>query len=174
MDCLNEALLRKQLWRLLVLPNLLLSKVLRQKYFSRVGLLLAISRPSDSYVWRSISEVIAMFASGLVNVEGVWVWKHSFSGLYTVKSGYNVAYQWRMSKEAGLREGSSWVSKEIIWNRLWNAKSLEGMKLLFWRVDFYNAIPVRLNLTKRGLVESLECAICGYAVECADHLFMGS
>lgn len=50
MECLIEALLMKQLWRMLIAPDTLLSKVLRRKYFDRDGLLLARSQPTDSYV----------------------------------------------------------------------------------------------------------------------------
>ncbi|KAK6131123.1 hypothetical protein DH2020_035122 [Rehmannia glutinosa] len=49
----NEALLTKQLWRLVSQPNLLISKVLKAKYFSKGGLLGCVPRSGDSWVWKS-------------------------------------------------------------------------------------------------------------------------
>ncbi|GER30020.1 RNA-directed DNA polymerase (reversetranscriptase)-related family protein [Striga asiatica] len=49
----NEALLAKQLWRLITQPQLFMSKVLKGKYFPSTTLWDAQSRPSDSWLWSS-------------------------------------------------------------------------------------------------------------------------
>lgn len=59
-----------------------------------------------------MSGVINIFVSGLDYVDGTWVRKHSFSDFYTVKSGYDVAYRWRLSRESGMGEGTDRVGKE--------------------------------------------------------------
>lgn len=112
-----------------------------------------------------------MFISGLEMADGRWLWKHSFSGDYSVKSGYNLAYRWRMSRASGEGEGSDWELKEIIWRRLWTAKVPERMKILSWRL-YHNALPVFSNLVRRGVGVNQACMLCGYKVETTTHLFL--
>lgn len=47
------ALLAKQLWRLISQPNLLMSKILRAKYFPQGGLLNAVAHDQASWLWKS-------------------------------------------------------------------------------------------------------------------------
>lgn len=49
----NLALLSKQLWRILTQPNLLVSKVMRAKYFPKGGLLQTKAPTHASWLWRS-------------------------------------------------------------------------------------------------------------------------
>lgn len=49
----NLALLAKQLWRLITKPNLLMSKVMKGKYFPQGGLLHAQATSQSSWLWRS-------------------------------------------------------------------------------------------------------------------------
>lgn len=49
----NNALLAKQLWRLITQPNLFMCKVLKAKYFPRGGLLNAEAKNHSSWLWRS-------------------------------------------------------------------------------------------------------------------------
>lgn len=49
----NDALLCKQLWRIITKPNLLVSKVLKGKYFPQSNVFEAVSKPTDSWLWKS-------------------------------------------------------------------------------------------------------------------------
>ena len=49
----NLALLAKQLWRLITKLNLLMSKVLKVRYFPKRGILNAESRHQASWLWKS-------------------------------------------------------------------------------------------------------------------------
>lgn len=49
----NDALLAKQLWRLITEPDLLLSRVLKGRYFPHQDLLSVEQKPNDSWVWKS-------------------------------------------------------------------------------------------------------------------------
>lgn len=49
----NDALLAKQLWRLITKPNSLMSRVLKQKYFPKANLFQAKIPTNASWLWRS-------------------------------------------------------------------------------------------------------------------------
>lgn len=152
-ECLNQALLMKQLWRILTMPESLLNTVMTNKYCRQSGLISAKERPTDSFVWKSLLGVQKMFCSGIIFEDGRWWWKHSFTGEYTVKSGYLEAYRWRMTRVPGGGEGSNWECTGKIRTKFWKAKVSDGVKLLGWRV-FFNAIPVMRNLFRRGVVQN--------------------
>lgn len=65
LDFMNEALLAKQLWRLITEPHLLMSRVLKGKYFPHQDLLDARVRGSDSWLWKSWLAAKASLQSGL-------------------------------------------------------------------------------------------------------------
>ncbi|XP_027148760.1 uncharacterized protein LOC113749274 [Coffea eugenioides] len=50
----NKAMLAKQLWRVITKPNLLVSKVLRGKYFKGESIWKMKNRNSDSWMWKSM------------------------------------------------------------------------------------------------------------------------
>ncbi|GER41031.1 ribonuclease H-like superfamily protein [Striga asiatica] len=52
----NEAMLVKQLWRLITKPNLLVSRVLKGKYFWKEQLMEVKCKNSDSWMWRTWME----------------------------------------------------------------------------------------------------------------------
>lgn len=53
LQAFNVALLCKQVWRLIIKPNLLMSKVLKQKYFPKDDLFQVKSKVGDSWMWKS-------------------------------------------------------------------------------------------------------------------------
>ena len=46
----NDALIAKQMWRVLTKPNLLISKVMKEKYFAKSEIFQANSRHSSSWI----------------------------------------------------------------------------------------------------------------------------
>ena len=50
----NKAMLAKQLWRVITNPNLMVSKVLRGRYFKGESIWTMRTRNSDSWMWRSV------------------------------------------------------------------------------------------------------------------------
>lgn len=64
LEIFNDALLCKQLWRLVTKPNLLMSKVLKSKYFPQSDLFTATSKPTDSWLWKSWMEAKYLLQEG--------------------------------------------------------------------------------------------------------------
>lgn len=164
-------MLMKQLWRVLNSPDLLINKILKQKYFQNEDLLEVKPMPRDSFVWKSIAGVINVFKHGLVLINGnEWKWKHSDTAEYSIKSGYELARRWILASQHDQGEGSDWVQARQIWSRLWKIRTSDRVKLVVWRL-FHNSLPVFANLRKRGCDTGQGCALCGYMTEDTDHLF---
>ncbi|XP_071903090.1 uncharacterized protein [Coffea arabica] len=53
----NRALLGKQVWKLLTQPNLLVSRVLKKKYYPRQSLFTSKVPQNASWIWQSLAEV---------------------------------------------------------------------------------------------------------------------
>lgn len=64
-QCFNSVLLAKQLWRLLTHSNLLMSKVLKAKYFPHGGLLNVVVSPQASWLWKSWMSAKGLLQQGL-------------------------------------------------------------------------------------------------------------
>lgn len=94
-ECMNQALLMKQLWRFTKMPDLLVSKVVRKKYLCNRGLLEYKSKCSDSFMWKSFCSTSYIFKSGLEQDQrsGELLWKSTSSGTFSVKSAYNICWQ---------------------------------------------------------------------------------
>lgn len=76
---MNIAMLMKQLWRILKNPNLLISKIFKQKYFRNIDFFEIRQKPQDTFV--SICRVFEIFKSGLeLSSENEWIWKFEDPG----------------------------------------------------------------------------------------------
>ncbi|KAL0458056.1 UNVERIFIED_CONTAM: hypothetical protein Slati_0432800 [Sesamum latifolium] len=64
LGALNRALLVKQLWRIIVNPNALLSCLLKCKYFPNSYVLQAEAGVGSSYTWRSILAARELLVAG--------------------------------------------------------------------------------------------------------------
>mgnify|MGYP004702503179 CR=1 FL=1 len=61
----NLALLGKQLWRILMQPNLLMSRVLKARYFGRKSIWDIHPKGSDSWCWKSLLSAREVLEAGL-------------------------------------------------------------------------------------------------------------
>ncbi|KAL0326476.1 UNVERIFIED_CONTAM: putative mitochondrial protein [Sesamum angustifolium] len=60
----NLAMLAKQLWRIILFPERLLSKVLKARYFPNGDIFTATLGSRPSYTWRSIMAAFDLFRAG--------------------------------------------------------------------------------------------------------------
>ena len=78
----NNALLAKQVWRLLHHKDSLLYKVFGTKYFPNSSILEASIHPQCSFAWRSILQVRDVINKGVVwrvwNGESIKIWEHKW------------------------------------------------------------------------------------------------
>jgi hypothetical protein len=74
----NLAMLSKQVWRLIVNPESLCSRVLRAKYYPNGDILSAGPKAGSSYTWQSITAGVATFKRGYLwrvgNGESIKIW----------------------------------------------------------------------------------------------------
>lgn len=64
LESFNLALLGKQVWRVITKPNLLMSQVLKGRYFPTSSFLQATCKQNDSWLWRSWIEARQLIAEG--------------------------------------------------------------------------------------------------------------
>lgn len=64
LEAFNMALLSKQVQRQITKPNLLMSKVLRSKYFPKVDIFQVPTRPRDLWLWKSQNETKNLIKDG--------------------------------------------------------------------------------------------------------------
>jgi len=69
-DDFNSALLAKQLWRLITVPNSLFAKVFKGRYFRQSNPLDNIKSYSPSYGWRSMISARSLVHKGLIKRVG--------------------------------------------------------------------------------------------------------
>ncbi|KAL5789913.1 hypothetical protein ACOSQ2_004801 [Xanthoceras sorbifolium] len=91
------------------------------------------------------------------------IWHFDKSGEYSVKSGYRVAAQDKLSLS-----GSSSSPDSKWWLALWNLNIPPKIKIFIWRVC-HNAIPSLCNLCSRKIVVDPCCSRCGDAPESSAH-----
>lgn len=68
LDCLNKALLAKQLWHLLVQPHTLVAIILHKKYYPQGNFLNSKAKGHDSYLWKNLLK-----ATEVINLR--WRWR---------------------------------------------------------------------------------------------------
>ncbi|KAL5764705.1 hypothetical protein ACOSQ2_017299 [Xanthoceras sorbifolium] len=91
------------------------------------------------------------------------IWHFDKNGEYSVKSGYRVAAQEKLSLT-----GSSSSPDSKWWLALWNLNIPPKIKIFIWRVC-HNAIPSLCNLCSRKIVVDPCCSRCGDASESSAH-----
>ncbi|KAL5767312.1 hypothetical protein ACOSQ2_014095 [Xanthoceras sorbifolium] len=91
------------------------------------------------------------------------IWHFDKTGEYSVKSGYRVAAQEKLSLS-----GSSSSPDSKWWLALWNLNIPPKIKIFIWRVC-HNAIPSLCNLCSRKIVVDPCCSRCGDAPESSAH-----
>lgn len=97
------------------------------------------------------------------------VWPANKSGVYMVKSGYQILHSARAPSSAGASSSHDIDSR--LWKVAWNISTVPKVKSFLWKA-ISNIIPVMRNLKqKRSVVDSL-CLICHNEEETVEHCLL--
>ncbi|CDP14470.1 unnamed protein product [Coffea canephora] len=79
-EAYNKALLGKQVWRILTKPNLLISKVLRARYFPKDSILTCRPKQNASWIWQGLLGARRVVEKGVIrrigNGRSTSIWGH--------------------------------------------------------------------------------------------------
>ncbi|CAM8888030.1 unnamed protein product [Rhodiola kirilowii] len=173
-DLVNEALLVKQVGRLLKCPELLVSKVFKARYFPHTSILYADIGRRPSWAWRSfhgalhtLGDCVSSDSSPAVEEEG-----NSEDKDISVRRVYSFLMNKDLTAERNnVGEPSDPMKLKQFWQKLWRVKAQGKVKNFMWRL-YHNAIPSAINLFRRGCQVDLHCPRCGSYFESTDHIFL--
>ena len=101
---------------------------------------------------------------GKVTIEDVLIWPHSHDGRYTCKSRYRF-----LKAESELQSAQQHtLSNSKLWNGLWSLHVPNKVKNLMW-CACHNAMPTKVNLVRRTIIDDPLCDRCHEAHETALH-----
>jgi len=96
-------------------------------------------------------------------------WMGTKDGAYTVKSGYYSIKEWKKDQTEGTSNPDELNS---FWNKIWKVRAPPRQQMLIWRI-LNDIIPVRRNLSNRGINYNIVCPRCKEAEESIEHCFKG-
>ncbi|CAM8987641.1 unnamed protein product [Rhodiola kirilowii] len=167
----NEALVMRLCWRIIKYPELLLSRVLKGRYFPYSDFATANIGYRASSVWQSIMKVREVFLRGVEQpIEGHgYRWNQSSKGEFTTSSAYLLSKSFHEESNDS-RPGQSDRKKwNCFWKTFWSSKVPNKVKFFNWRY-FYNCLPDAENLARRGVLSDISCKVCGAKQENMNHL----
>lgn len=114
----NTALLAKQVWRFVSNPNLLVSKVVKAKYFPKTNIFEAKERKGASWIWQSFCSAIPLLEEGLRKTVGsgrsINIWYDRWvPGSPDGKISTSRPQDCPISTVSGLIEGGQWKKNLI-------------------------------------------------------------
>ncbi|KAK9988947.1 hypothetical protein SO802_029186 [Lithocarpus litseifolius] len=94
------------------------------------------------------------------------IWVGNKKGNFTIKSAYYIAFNVLETNETG--ESSKGDPRLPLWRKLWHLKIPAKIRIFAWRACM-NALPTKLNLSKRGVNTNVSCPICDEEIETTSH-----
>jgi hypothetical protein len=97
-----------------------------------------------------------------------WIWVEDGDGTFSVKSCYNL-----LSRLASNNTGLSRLDCFVI-NNIWKSSASSKVCAFAWQA-ILDKIPLRFNLSRRGVIKPLEskdCVFCRKVEETSQHLFL--
>ncbi|KAL9668847.1 hypothetical protein QQ045_006387 [Rhodiola kirilowii] len=169
---MNVAMLAKQGWIILSEPSLLVSKLLKSRYFPNTNLFSAEIGSRPSYGCRGIKEALSIVKEGAwwSTEDNRYLWRVESSGGFSVKSAYKLADKLEKAKHSSDGEQSDFKEIRGFWKGLWKLKLPPRVKIFGWRL-YYDSLPTMRNLLRRGCEVQDRCCFCGCQGEDAIHLY---
>ena len=167
----NSSLLAKQCWRLLNAPQSLFYRVFKARYFPSCNLLEASLGSNPSFLWRSLLSGRDVIKKGLrwSNHNGSLarpLWIETKSGLFTVKSAYEMLERGRRQSDIG--ECSVTVNMRWMWRKVWKLAIPGKIKHFIWRA-YHDSLPTNYQLHRRRIRASPACGVCAQEDETTIH-----
>ncbi|KAL0456488.1 UNVERIFIED_CONTAM: hypothetical protein Slati_0988000 [Sesamum latifolium] len=106
------------------------------------------------------------------NVEDFLGWHYNTNGKFSVKSAYDLAL-WQATISGPSAEGVRGGTEEGDWSFLWKARVPPKIQLFAWKAC-QEAIPVAINLKKRGVQVEVACSCCSLRKENSLHVLVSS
>ena len=100
------------------------------------------------------------------DVEDTIIWLHHKKWLFTVKSAYKVARE--VFQGDNIAESSRGYVGRRVWATLWKLRIPNKIKVFGWRAC-NDILPIKLNLSKRKIIDDAMCPICMRFPESAIH-----
>ncbi|KAL9669643.1 hypothetical protein QQ045_007190 [Rhodiola kirilowii] len=170
----NDALLAKQIWRLMEKPESMCSKLLKGKYYKDTTPLSCHMRNRPSLVWRNIwtaGQKVKQWIQPSDNGEEIR-WTREPDGKFTAKSAYK-ALKEISDKEEANRNGEQADKRRttLFWKIIWKMNTQPKVRLFAWRL-FHDFLPSATNLTRRGMEGIRRCPVCGLTGETTMHTIL--
>uniref|UniRef100_A0A2N9I5R3 Reverse transcriptase zinc-binding domain-containing protein n=1 Tax=Fagus sylvatica TaxID=28930 RepID=A0A2N9I5R3_FAGSY len=95
------------------------------------------------------------------------IWPHSLNGDYQVKKAYEI-----LTHNDNVSEPPSPNNTHLtMWKHLWKIKLPQKILTFTWKI-LNHALPVKVELNRRGVHCNRDCLMCNNAIETQDHLFL--
>ncbi|GER55378.1 heat stress transcription factor A-7b [Striga asiatica] len=139
----NEALIAKQIWRLLTQPQLWVSRIIKAKYYSDSSILAAERKVNASWLWNSWLKVRDNCAKWMQSVihngkeedcssimqlntfnpeHDEWVWNQDKKGNISISNTYALLIKQKILKMDQPQSSTSMLKDQKAWTRLWKLK----------------------------------------------------
>ncbi|CAL9012588.1 unnamed protein product, partial [Prunus brigantina] len=141
--CFNLAMLAKVGWRILGQPHSLLGRVLHDKYHSgswRCDLISRLFPPNEA-------RLITSLPISRWGCPDRLMWHFHKQGVYTVRSGYDLALYLKRNGELGVKgtgEGSRQSGQAAVWKGIWRLRIPPKLQTFLWKAC-RSALAVRHN-----------------------------
>ncbi|XP_057426510.1 uncharacterized protein LOC130719933 [Lotus japonicus] len=197
----NEALLAKQVWRLLQREDSLLYKCLKARYFPRASLLSAPVGFRPSFAWRSICSARKIITEGslwkvdneqrkwrsdvvdqifvvaeaerIKNIPLAWVDRNDLlSWRHTVTGAFTIKSAYSIILEHKVSNVASSSSLRTDCIFVWKLKIPKKVQHFIFRL-VNKSLPCQHNLKRRGVLVAPICPLCGECLEeTPSHIFL--
>ena len=141
LQCFNKALLGKQIWRMIRFPNLLVSKMLKAKYYPKKNILNCEIPKNSSWFWQSIISAREEVNGGILKRVGlgksIKIWKDQW-----IPNNPNGKPTIRVPDS-----GEEQKMEELISNFRWNRSEIFNR---FDREDAENILKIPISLSRTG------------------------
>lgn len=140
----NEAMLAKQVWRLLSDPDSLCAQVLRARYYPDGKLLNARMKPGSSYTWQSILTGLECFKLGYIWRVGdgteINIWEDNW-----IPGSHNLKIQTRRGNNLVTRVNELINPVDFTWDE-------QLIRSIFWGIDVRRILQIPITPGREDLV----------------------